>query len=294
MHRTFAILAAIALTTISVTSACFARVSDGISFELRPARAAGRVQLDLRSGDKARNDGMSSSFAVSELAGLNPAHLRAATRTPIRFALIREAGRVDCAGQALRGRAQGACRFTENRSFSELLRARGMQRPTPYQAYTLTLIGATRGLVDALHAHRYPMPRIGDYIAMTAVGVTPRYIRELAVAGYRPDDSKRLIEFAAMDISPQYLAGLARAGYANLPQHRVVELAALDIDPEYIRSFERLGYRNLPVDTLVQFKALDVTPEFVRQLQAQGIKSPSADQLVKLRAIGFEPRGRRR
>src|SRR5919107_2064379 len=117
MHRTFAILAAIALTTISVTSACFARVSDGISFELRPARAAGRVQLDLRSGDKARNDGMSSSFAVSELSGLNPAHLRAGTRTPIRFALIREAGRVDCAGQALRGRAQGACRFTENRSF---------------------------------------------------------------------------------------------------------------------------------------------------------------------------------
>jgi hypothetical protein len=292
VHRTFAILAAIALTTLSVTSACFAHVTDGISFTLRPDQAAGQVQLNLRTGRHGRNNGMSSSFRISDLTGLDAAQLRAGSRVPIRFALIRDAGRVDCAGNALRARADGSCRFTENRAFSDLLAARGMQRPNNEQAYGLTMVGATRSLLDALHANRYPMPKVDDYIAMTAVGVTPRYIRDLAAAGYRPDNSQRLIEFAALGVTPEYLGALARAGYANLPQHRVIELAALDIDPEFIRSFERLGYRNLPVDTLVQLKALDVTPEFVRSLESNGIKAPSAAQLVKLKAIGFEP-GRR-
>ena len=40
------------------------------------------------------------------------------------------------------------------------------------------------------------MPSIDDYMGMTAVGVTPTYIAEMARAGYRPTDSKRFIEFA--------------------------------------------------------------------------------------------------
>lgn len=293
MHRTFAILAAIALTTISVTTTCFAHITDGIRFTLQPTGTGDRVQLHLRTGTVGHNDSMSSSFAPSALAGLDATRLRSAAPAPVRFALVREAGRVDCAGNASRGRADGSCRFTENPAFSDLLVARGMTRPTSGQAYALTMVGATRGLLDALHANHYPMPKVADFIAMTAVGVTPRYVRDLAAAGYRPDDSKRLIEFAAIGVTPEYLGGLARAGYANLPQNRVIELAALEIDPEFIRGFERIGYRNLPVDTLVQLKALDVTPEFVRQLEAQGIRAPSAEQLVKLRAIGFEPSRRR-
>jgi hypothetical protein len=294
MHRTFAFFAAIALTTISVTTACFAHINDGIRFTLQPGRTAERVQLHLRTGKDDHNTGMSSSFALSELAGLDAGRLRAGGSTPVSFALVRQAGRIDCAGKAARGRADGSCRFTENRAFSDLLAARGMRRPNVEQAYGLTIVGATRGLLDALHANRYPMPKVDDYIAMSAVGVTPRYIQQLSAAGYRPDDSKRLIEFAAIGVTPEYLGGLARAGYANLPQERVVELAALEIDPEFIRGFERIGYRNLPVETLVQLKALDVTPEYVRGLEAQGIRAPSAKQLIKLRAVGFEPANRRR
>ena len=294
MHRTFAILAAIMLTTLSVTTAGFAHITDGIRFSLQPGRTADRVQLHLRTGKDDHNNGMSSSFALADLNGLDAARLRAAGLTPISFALVREAGRIDCAGNAARGRADGSCRFTDNPAFADLLAARGMRRPTIEQAYGLTIVGATRGLLDALHANRYPMPTVDDYTAMSAVGVTPSYIQQLSAAGYRPADSKRLIEYAAIGVTPEYLGSLARAGYANLPQDEVVQLAALKIDPEFIRGFERIGYRNLPVETLVQLKALDVTPEFVRSLEGQGIKAPPAEQLVKLRAIGFVPKSRRR
>jgi hypothetical protein len=294
MHRAIAMLAAIAFTTLSVSSACFAHVTDGVRFTLEPTGTPGRVRLELRTGGDRRNNNMSTSLAVSALPGLDAVQLRRGVQAPVRFALVREAGRLDCAGQAARGQALGSCRFTENSAFSDFLAARGMKRPSLNEAYSLTTVGATRGLVESLRANRFPLPTVDEYVAMTAVGVTPDYVSELAAAGYRPDHSRRLIEFAALKVSPSYLAGLARAGYAKLPQHEVIQLAALKIDPEYIRGFEQLGYRNLPVDVLVQMKALDVTPEFVRQLAAQGIKSPSPSQLVQLRAVGFKPGGKRR
>jgi hypothetical protein len=293
MHRTLAFVAAILLTTVTVSSACRANSVENIRFTLQPSsNKVGEVQLSLRSGDSRHNNNMTSTFRTADLTGLDLGRFN--TSGPVAFALIREAGRVDCAGTARAARADGSCRFAANAEFANLLASRGMARPTEEQAYGLTVVGATRGLLDALHAARYPMPSVDDYIAMSAVGVTPRYIADLTRAGYRPDESKRLIEFAAIGVTPEYLGSLARAGYANLPQEHVVELAALKIDPEFIRSFERIGYRNLPVETLIQLKALNVTPEYVQAVQRSSLKTQSLDKLVQLKAIGFEPAAGRR
>lgn len=292
MHRLIALIAAVLISTLAVGSACVATPTEDIRFVLQPSsRHSDQVQLTLRSGNDRRNNSMSSSFRTTDLAGLAPGWRNGG---PVRFALIREAGRVDCAGTGRDARAEGACRFTRNAAFSDLLVRSGMARPTEEQAYGLTMVGARRDLLDGLRGARYPMPSVDDYIAMTAVGVTPTYIRDLQRAGYRPDQSKRLIEFAALNVTPQYLGALARAGYADLPQHEVVQLAALQIDPEFIRGFERIGYRNLPVNKLVELKALNVTPEFVQAVRRGGMANPSIDQLVKLKVIGFDPVARRR
>ncbi|QIK78761.1 hypothetical protein G7077_07480 [Sphingomonas piscis] len=292
MRRTLAFIAALLLTTVAVGSACVAMPTENIRFSLQPSsRAGGEVQLTLRSGNDRHNNNMSSSFPTSELAGLNS---NWTSGGPVTFALVREAGRVDCSGDARGARAEGGCRFTENRGFSDLLVRAGMARPTLEEAYGLTMVKATSGLLEALRAARYPMPEVEDYIAMTAVGVTPRYIADLAAAGYRPDDTSRLIEFAALKVTPAYLGQLSRAGYANLPQDEVVQLAALKIDPEFIRGFERIGYHNLDVDTLVQLKALEVTPQFVEAVRRGGMANPTAEQLVQLKAIGFGEPARRR
>lgn len=70
MHRTFAFLAAVAVTALSVSTSCFAGIADGLSFTLQPSRAPDRVQLSLRSGHDGRNSGMSSSFAASQLRAI--------------------------------------------------------------------------------------------------------------------------------------------------------------------------------------------------------------------------------
>ncbi len=286
MTRTLAFLAAIILTTLTVTTSCLANSPEDLHFTLRPSsRHTGDVHLQIRSGGDGRHNGMSSSFRASELTGLDPSRLNSGG--PVQFALIREAGRVDCAGNASGRRADGRCRFTADQGFSNFLAANGMERPNAEQSFDMTLVGVHRSLVSALRAASYPMPSIDDFIALSAVGVTQGYIADLARAGYRPKDIDDLVEFRAVGVTPEFLGALARSGYSHLPSKQVVQLAALDIDPEFIRGFERIGYRNLPVEKLVELKALDVTPEFVLMVRNSMMKNASLDQVVQLKAIGF-------
>lgn len=286
MTRTLAFVAAILLTTLTVTTSCLANSPENLRFALRPSTGlAGDVTLQIRSGGDARHNGMTSSFHSSELTGLDQTRLYSGG--PVQFALVREAGRVDCVGNANARKAEGRCRFTPDQGFSSFLASNGMQRPNLEQSYDMTLVGVHRDLVSALRAANYPVPSIDDYVALSAVGVTRSYIADLSRAGYRPKDIDDLVEFRAVGVTPAFLGALARAGYSNLPSEEVVELAALDIDPEFIRSFERIGYRNLPVEKLVELKALDITPEYVLMVRSSMMKNASLDKIVELKAIGF-------
>ncbi len=319
MHRLFAFFAA--LTAITVSSSCLAGSTDNIRFTLQPGKRAD-LQLQLRSGSDGRNSSMGSSFAARELAGLDVAAFRSAGNHPIRFALLREAGRVDCAGTGGSSNASGNCTFAADPAFAQFLESRGIGRATREEAYHLTMVGASRALIEAIRAARYPTPDIDQLTGLAAVDVTPAYISDLAGRGYKPASLDALVQFSALDITPAYIdamsrsgyrnldadaivqmkavgvtpdyvAQLARTGYPNLSADDIVKFRALDVSAEFIAGFERLGYRGLPADTLVQLKALDVTPDYVTDLRRAGISLPSAEQLVKLRAVDFVPNTRR-
>jgi len=314
MTRFFTMLAATAFAALAVGSACFASdrsfSPDDIHFTMTPARQAGDVQLSLRTGDHGNS---SSSYAASALSGLDLAAFRQGG--PIQFALVRDAGRIDCSGRGSAGRADGKCLFSADPAFADFLAGRGIGRPTLEQSYALTMVEAHRELVEALHAARYPAPTIDELTGMAAVGVSRAFIDDLAKRGYRPAEIDDLIAFAALDITPAYIdemsragfkgldadaivqfkalgvspafvAELARNGYANLSADEVVQLKALDVSPAFIRSFADIGYPNLPVDMLVQLKALDVRPADVQALRSRGFATLSPEQLVAMRAVG--------
>jgi len=286
MTRTFAFFAAVLLTTVTVASSCFANSPDNLRFQLRPSELRGdQVNLQIRSESDPRRSNMSSTFRASDLAGLDIARLNGGG--PLAFALVREAGRVDCSGNASGRSATGACRFTADANFNSYLAANGVARPSLEESYAMTLIGVHRELIDALRSAHYPTPTIDEFIELSAVGVTPAYIAEMSRAGYRPRDLGKLTEFKAVGVTPSYIGAMTRAGY-DLPVDDAVEFAALGITPEFIQGFERIGYRNLPSDTLVQLKALDVTPEFVTQVRQSLMRDASLDQIVQLKAIGFD------
>jgi hypothetical protein len=286
MNRCLAFLGALLLAFISVSSACTAAPAELMHFTLEPERGREAIHATFRSeGGPGHENNWSTDFRPSDLVGLDLAALGGASTRPLRFALIREAGRLDCSGQGGAYRASGDCSFTPNRAFAELLESRGMGRPTRQQAFGLMASNARRELIDAIAAAHYPTPKINDLIALAALNVDGAYIGEMARAGYRPGTIDTLIQFKALRITPQWIAGFVRTGYADLPADELVQLKALDITPEFIAGFERIGFGHLPVDTLVQLKAMDITPDFVRRVAGKGGPMPDIGKLVELKAF---------
>jgi hypothetical protein len=287
MNRFAALILALLFATLTVSSACVAAPSDWIHFTLEPEHGGGKIQATFRNDDGGRDhSNWSSGFVPSELAGLDLAAFRASGTRALRFSLIREAGRLDCAGNGGGSYAAGNCRFTPNPVFTQLLMSRGIGNPTRDEAFGLMALNVHRDLIDAVAAARYPTPTVGELMQMTAVGVNGPYISGLAHAGYRPRTIHSLVEFKALDITPQWIAGFVSIGHGNLPADELIQLKALDVTPAYIAGFDRIGYRNLPTATLVQLKALDITPEFVRSAVGQRGTMPPVDQLVQLKIFG--------
>lgn len=290
MNRPLAFACALLLTLVSVTSACLAAVpTDWITFTVDPERGdSAKLHASFSDGERRGRDesNWSTDFPATELAGLDLASFHAPGTRPLRFAVAREAGRLDCAGNGGNHHLAGNCRFTANPVFTEALVSHGIARPTREQAFGLMAVNARREVVDALAAARYPIPTVDDLMALAALGVDGRYVTEIGRAGYRPNRIHTLVEFKALDISPAWIAGFARIGYANVPGDGLVQMRALGITPDYVAGFQRIGYRDLPVDTLVQLKALDITPEFVRSAVGTQGAMPAVSELVQLKIFG--------
>ena len=287
MNRALAFIGALLLAFISVSSACTAAGPQWIHFTLEPELGrADRIHASFRSGERrdAQNN-WETGFAPTDFVGLDVAGFRGAGSHPLQFAVIREAGRLDCSGHGGESYAAGSCSFTPNPAFTQLLESRGIGRPTEEQAFGLMAVNARRELIDAVAAAHYPTPSIDNLMAMSALNVTGAYISEMARAGYRPRSIDSLIQFKALNITPEWIAGFVRIGYANLPGDELVQLKALDITPDFIAAFDRIGYRHLPVDQLVQLKAMNVTPEFVQRVAAVDSSLPPVDKLVQLKAF---------
>jgi len=286
MTRMLAFVAALLMTAITVSSACIANSVAPLQFAIEPTGDSGRVQVRFHRADGRGTDSWASSFRTNELAGLDTAALRGPGKSPLRFAIAREAGRIDCSGNGGNSTAAGTCSLTPDAGFNDFLSAHGIARPTQEQTYGLIAVDARRELVTALKAAGYPTPAINKLMELSAVGVTAGYIRELAAVGYRPPSLQSLVEFGALRITPKFIGS-----YPNLKPRDLVQLRALDITPEFIAGFERIGYRDLPVSTLVQLKALNVTPEFAKAVQ-KGDALPSPDRLVQIRAVSSDIRRR--
>lgn len=285
MNRLLAFFGALLAVSLAITSACLAQSLDPIRFTIEPARDnPARFHASFRHQGSGGNDNnWSTSFAPSDLMGLGVSSFRDADSRPIHFALVREAGRLDCAGNGGGNFAAGNCRFAADPGFTDLLVRTGIGKPTEQQAFGLMAVNARRELIDAITTAHYPTPRINDLMALAALGVEGRYIADMSRAGYRPRTLQKLVEFKALGITPQWIAGFVRVGYGNVPGDGLVQMRALAITPEYIQGFQRIGYRDLPVSTLVRLKALDITPEFVRSVAAAGEPMPAVNKLVELR-----------
>ena len=119
MNRFLAFLFAVLIASITISSACVAQPSDWIRFTLQPQGGNDRLKASFDRETDGRNDNhWSDGLKPSELIGLNLTGFYQAGSRPLTFAIVREAGRLDCAGNGGGSFANGNCRFAANPAFA--------------------------------------------------------------------------------------------------------------------------------------------------------------------------------
>ncbi|WP_162888034.1 hypothetical protein [Sphingomonas mesophila] len=284
MPRPAVLLAALAVSTLTIAAGVDAAAPTELEFRIQE-RAGNEIRGDFRRVGPSDTQ-WNSDFHPAEFAGLDRAGLSAATATPIRFALVRDAGRLDCAGTGSRGTANGRCRYSPNQNFAAFLRANGVGKVSDEQQFTMTAVGVRRELLTTLHRAQYSAPAAGELINLTALGVDEDYISGLSASGNRPPKIDTLIQYKALGISPSYIARLRAAGMPDITPSMLIQFRALGIDAEYVSAVARAGYPNLPASTLVEFRALGVTAEYLAALRRRGL-NPTPSKIVQMKALGI-------
>jgi len=286
-------------------------------------RDDGQVQLSFRTGEGSRNNSnWSSGYDLADLQGLSRSQLDGSNQ-PVRFALVREAGRLDCSGSAGNRQGVGTCGFTPDAGFAGRLTAAGIGRPTERQAYNLALAKVRYELVEELGRHGYDKPTVSDLVGLGIHGATAGYVKEIADAGYRLGKVDGLVQFRIFGINGRFIGDMAAIGpqFRNLSADDLVQFKIFGVKPELVRAYTQmgypainpkdlvamqihgvspefvtelaaLGYRNVPTQKLVELRIHGVTADFIRDLKQEGVALPSPDQLVRLRLAGYHP-GRR-
>ncbi|QIK96456.1 hypothetical protein G7076_08385 [Sphingomonas sp. HDW15A] len=253
-------LASIAASTLTITATVDAASSTEFNFRLKDEGGDGaNIRADFRRSDRA-NSQWNSSFRITDFAGLERSQLAGKGQTPVRFALVRDAGRLDCSGTGGSSSAEGQCRFTANQEFLDHLRSSGIAPVSGEDVYAMTAVGVRRDLITEIRRANYPAPSAQNLIALAALGLESGYIQELAASGYRPAQLNTLIQFKA-----------------------------LGVDGAYIESLKKVGYGNLALEGLVEFKALGITADYIRRLQDSGIRVVDSGKLVQMKALGVGP-----
>ena len=255
MTRYLAFILALIFASISVASACSASGPHWLQFTLQQDRSSKDINATFEDSNAGGGvNQWSSGFTPTQLTGLDVMGFRARSSVPIRFAIVREAGRLDCSGSGGNSRATGSCSFAADPTLSALLESRGIGRPTQQEAFTLMAVDAHRELIDALAQARFPTPRITDVVTLSAREVNGGYIRGLAQVSYRPTSLDSLVQFKALGITPEYIGGFARLGYRDISPDQLVQLKALDITPEFVAAANRHAGSPRPVTELVNRK----------------------------------------
>jgi hypothetical protein len=299
------------LTTLGLVVAAAAPVTSAQAQTIEWSVARGsrlpvgeRVQLTIETRWSASDRSTwSNRYTASELPGLSIAQVNG-TNAPVRFAIVRAAGRLDCAGTAGRGRGDGTCSFTVDPAFASYLEARGFGRPTAQEAFTLTMSRVGRDLVDATQAIRDVRPTVGQLASMGIHGVTADFVRGFARSGYPLKSADELVSLRIHGADLQWIQGMGAIApqLRHLSASDLVSMRIHGVTPEWVREMSAIGpeFRSLSGDDLVSMRIHGAKPEMVRAYARLGgsklsgsdvvsmaIHGVSADFIERLAALGY-------
>ena len=253
-------------------------------------KKAGYIQLNMTHRPNSMNG---NTMALSKFSGLTAAQVNAATSTPVRFSMNREAGNIEFEGTFRNGKGAGQFTFTSNPAYLDSMRALGVD-VTPERErrgrkhdddeeellFAYVLHDVSTAFVKSMIAEGYRVP-LQKYLELRIFDITPEYIREMRGLGFREISNDELVASRIHRVTPEYVRSMRAAGW-DLSLDELQSTAIHGATPEFAEEMKKLGYADLDIDDLVSFRIHRVTPEFIRDLRQLGYDKIDADDLVAM------------
>ena len=226
----------------------------------------GKIHLNFeRRTEKGRRNQMGQSFALTDLQGLSRDQVT--NGGPVKFSLVREAGRIDCEGSFQNGKGSGTFTFTGNPSFVASMKSRGFD----FEANS----NSSDNSEDRL-------------FAATTLNVTTALADDLASAGFGKLQYDDLFKAAIFNVDSKFMREMKDSGFPNLVMEDLVKARIFKIDAEFVKQVVQMGFDKEPFESLVKMRIFKVTPEFISEVRNEGLTDISVEDLVKLRIFKID------
>ena len=228
-----------------------------------------RINLSFeRRTERGRRNQMGMTYDFADLQGLS--REQAAGGGPVRFSLVREAGRIDCEGSFQNGKGSGTFRFTGSQSFVSAMKSRGFDFEKSSSSWD-----EGRDSEERL-------------FAATTLNVTTALADDLLSAGFGNLDVEDLFKAAIFKIDSKFMREMKASGFPNLGMEELVKARIFKIDADFVGQVTRMGFDREPFESLVKMRIFKVTPEFIAEVRGEGLTDLSVEDLVKMRIFKID------
>jgi hypothetical protein len=253
-----------------------------------------KLQLNLESrSDKGRHHQMGQSFEYSDFQGLT--REQATIGGPVKFSLVREAGRIDCEGSFQNGQGSGTFQFTANSNFVSAMKSRGFDfektswsedgnRESEDRLFAATTLNVTTALADDLVSSGFGNLEVEDLFKAAIFKIDSTFMREMKASGFPNLTMEDLVKARIFKIDAAFVTKVTQMGFDKEPFETLVKMQIFKVTPEFFAEVRNEGLTNLNVEDLVKLKIFKIDAEYIRKARSEGVPM-DVEKLVQ-RKIG--------
>jgi hypothetical protein len=220
---------------------------------------------------------MGQTYDFADLQGLS--REQAVNGGPVKFSLVREAGRIDCEGSFQNGKGSGTFRFTGNQSFVSAMKSRGFdfevdssdERHSENRLFAATTLNVTTALADDLSSAGFGKLGVEDLFKAAIFKIDSKFMREMKASGFGDMGMEELVKARIFKIDAEFVRQVSQMGFDKEPFESLVKMRIFKITPEFITEVRNEGLTNLAVEDIVKLRIFKIDSEFIRQARAEGV-----------------------
>ena len=240
-----------------------------------------KIQLNLeRRTEKSNRNQMGQSYDFSELQGLS--REQAVNGGPVKFSLVREAGRIDLEGSFQNGKGSGTFTFTANPAFISAMKGRGFdfekaswsddgERNSDERLFAATALNVTTALADDLLSAGFGQLSVEDLFKAAIFKVDSKFMREMKASGFPNLTLEDLVKARIFKIDPEFVTKVTQMGFDKEPFEALVKMQIFKVTPEFVTEVRNEGLTNLSVEDVVKLRIFKIDAEYIRQAKADGV-----------------------